>query len=117
MTKAHKATSQEQYLLHRKLTVEGLDESQWDDVIHELSLHPYIDFAERKSGKQLHVNYDGTHWTIDELVTLIEAHGGWLKTGWWTRRKLAGYRFTDDNVRANATHEPFCCSKMPPIKK
>lgn len=117
MTKAHKATSQEGFLLRRKLKVEGLGENEWEDFIHELNHHPCVDFAERKATSQLRVTYDGTHWSIDELLELIRIHSGRLKTGWWTRRKLAWYRFTDDNVRANAQHEPFCCSKIPPMKK
>ncbi|AMQ88462.1 MULTISPECIES: hypothetical protein [Marinobacter] len=117
MTKTHKATSQEQFLMHRKLTVQGLGERQWEELIQELNNNPGVDFAERKSGNQLHVTYDGTHYSTDELIELIGAHGGGLKPGWWTRRKLAGYRFTDENVRANAKHVPVCCSKMPPMKK
>lgn len=117
MTKAHKVTSQQPFLLRRKLTIESLSESQWDDFIHELNHHPCVDFAERRSSNQLWVTFDGTHWSTDELLELINAHGGQIKTGWWTRRKLAWYRFTDDNVRANAKHEPFCCSKIPPMKR
>ncbi|GGY71160.1 hypothetical protein [Marinobacter zhanjiangensis] len=117
MTKAHKLINQDQFLLRRKLIVEGLDESQWDDFIHELNHHPCVDFAERKPNDQLQVTYDGTHWSMDELLAMIEVHGGRLEAGWWTRRKLAWYQFTDDNVRANAKHEPFCCSKIPPMKR
>lgn len=117
MTKAHKAINQEGFLLSRKLTVEGLGEGEWDEFIHELNHHPCVDFAERRPNSHLRVTYDGTHWSIDELLELIKIHGGRLKTGWWTRRKLAWYRSTDDNVRANAKHDPFCCSKIPPMKK
>lgn len=117
MTKAHKTTNQEQFLLRRKLTVEGLTEVQWEDFIQELNHHPCVDFAEGKPKGQLVVTFDGTHWSTDELVGLIEAHGGRLKGGWWQRRRLAWYQFMDDNVRANAKHEPFCCSKIPPMKK
>lgn len=117
MTKTHKASIEAPFLLRRKLFVEGLDESQWDDFLYDLNHHPCIDFAERKSGSYLCVSYDGSHWTIDELLALITSRGGSLKPGWWTRRKLAWYRFTDDNVRANARHEPHCCSKIPPMKR
>lgn len=117
MTKVHKATSQEGFLLRRKLTVEGLSESQWDNLIEELNHNPCVDFAERKPNDKLHVTYDGAHWSTDELLERINTHGGRLKPGWWTQRKLAWYRFTDDNVRANAEHDPFCCSKIPPMKR
>lgn len=117
MTKAHKPTNQEPFLLRRKLAVKGLSDTQWEDFINELNHHPCVDFAERKAGNVLRITYDGTHWTVDETLELIESHGGKLKAGWWARRRLAWYRFTDDNVRANAKHEPFCCSKIPPMKK
>jgi len=117
MTEAHKATSHEPFLLRRKLTVQGLGESQWEDFIQELNHHPCVDFAEYKPGNRLFVTYDGSHWSTDELLDLIGLYGGRLASGWWTRRKLAWYRFTDDNVRANANHEPFCCSKIPPMKR
>ncbi|WP_420389514.1 hypothetical protein [Marinobacter sp.] len=117
MTKANKPTNQAQFLLRRKLTVEGLGESEWDDFIYELNHHPCVDLAERKSNNLLRVTFDGTHWSTDELLESIKAHGGRLKAGWWARRKLAWYQFTDDNVRANAKHDPFCCSKIPPMKK
>ena len=117
MIKAHKATNQARFLLRRKLTVEGFGEGEWDDIVHELNHHPCVDFAERKSNNLLQVTFDGTHWSTDGLLELIETHGGRLETGWWARRKLAWYRSSDDNFRANAELDPFCCSKIPPMKK
>jgi hypothetical protein len=117
MTKAYKATSQAQFLLRRKLAVQGLTEIQWRDFIQELNHHPCVDFAERKSENQLIVTFDATHWSTDVLIELVGSHGGHLKGGWWERRKLAGYRFSDENLRANANLDPFCCSKIPPMKK
>ena len=117
MTKAHKATNQPQFLLRRKLTIEGLTEIQWEDFIQTLNHHSRVDFAERKPKRQLIVTFDGTHWSTNELLNLIEAQGGRLKRGWWQRQKLAWYQFTDDNLSANAKHEPTCCSKAPPMKK
>ncbi|WP_339780071.1 hypothetical protein [uncultured Marinobacter sp.] len=117
MTKAHKATNQAQFLLRRKLAVEGLTEIQLEEFIKELNHHPCVDFAEGKPGGKLIVTFDGTHWSTDDLIELVEARGGAVKSGWWQRRALAWYRFGDDNVRANAKHEPFCCSKIPPMKK
>ena len=42
MTKAHKASNQEQFLLRRKLAVEGIEEGEWFDFIHELNHHPCV---------------------------------------------------------------------------
>lgn len=117
MTKAHKATNQAHTLLRRKLTIEGLGESQWQELIHQLNHHPCVDFAERGPNGLLRVTYDGAHWSMDELMETIDSHGGRVKKGWWDRRKLSWYRFTDDNVKANAMHDPFCCSKIPPMKR
>jgi hypothetical protein len=117
MIHAHKSTNQAQFLLRRKLTVKGFTDSQWVDFIQELNHHPCVDFAEYKPKDRLVVTFDATHWSTDDLIDFVGAHGGHLKTGWWERRKLAGYRFTDDNVRANANLDPFCCSKIPPMKK
>jgi hypothetical protein len=117
MVKAHKATNQKQFLLRRKLNVEGFTEIQWEYLIEELNHHPCVDFAESKPKNQLIITFDGTHWSTDDLISLIESQEGCLKRGWWQLQRLAWYRFTDDNVRANAEHEPFCCSKIPPMKK
>jgi hypothetical protein len=114
---AHKSTNQAQFLLRRKLTVRGFTDSQWVDFVQELNHHPCVDFAERKPKDRLIVTFDATHWSTDVLVELVGTHGGHLKDGWWERRKLARYRFGDENTRANANLDPFCCSKIPPMKK
>jgi len=79
MTKAHKTSNQEQFLLRRKLVVEGFEESEWSDFIHELNHHPCVDFAERKPNNLLDVTFDGTHWSTEELLEVIGAHGGRLQ--------------------------------------
>ena len=117
MTKAHKVTMQEAFLLQRTLPLKGLDEQQWEDLLQDLKHHPCVDLAQRRSNGQLRIAYDASHWSIDELQALVTVRGGQLKDGWWARRKLAWHRFTDDNVRANAQHQPHCCSKMPPMKR
>ena len=117
MTRAHKATMQEAFLLKRTLPLRNLEEQQWGDLLQDLKHHPCVDLAERRPKNKLRIIYDASHWSIDELLGLVSAAGGQLKEGWWGQRKLAWYRFTDDNVRANAQHQPHCCSKMPPMKR
>lgn len=117
MIKAHKPTSQAQFLLRRTLIVEGLNEDQTAQLIQELNDYLYVDFAEGTLGGQLTVTFDGRQWSTHELIGLIEAHGGRLTKRWWQRQKLAWYRFTDENVRDNAKHVHVCCSKPPPLSK
>ena len=64
MTKAHKATNQEQFLLRRKMAVEGLGEDQWDGLIHDLNRHPCVDFAERKPNG----TDQGLRWPIENRM-------------------------------------------------
>ncbi|WP_296933171.1 hypothetical protein [uncultured Marinobacter sp.] len=117
MAKAHKMSNQEAFLQRRTLPIRGLAENQWDDLLGDLNHHPCVDLAERKPTNALRIAYDASHWSVDDLLEMVTARGGQLKGGWWTQRKLAWYRFTDDNVRANAQHQPHCCSKMPPMKR
>lgn len=117
MAKVHKASISGAFLQRRTLPLEGLPESAWDDLLEDLNHHPCVDHAERKSADRLQVAYDASHWSTDELLLFVAERGGRLKNSWWVRRKLAWYRFTDDNVRANAQHQPFCCSKIPPMKR
>lgn len=117
MAKVHKPSIEEAFLLRRVLPVEGLSEHQWEDLLQDLNHHPCVDMAERRPTSRLGIVYDGSHWSLDELLAMVTARGGRVKYGWWTRRKLAWYRFTDDNVRANARHQTHCCSKMPPMKR
>ncbi len=58
MIKAHKATSQTQFLLRRKLNIEGFTANQRDELIQELNCHPHVDFAEGKAAGQLITTYD-----------------------------------------------------------
>ncbi len=117
MIKAHKATSQAQFLLRRKLVVENIAETQWKALIQELNQHPSIDFAEVKQATQLIVTFDGRHWSTDALLERVEAYGGRVKGGWWQNQRLAWYRFTDENVRTSDKYVHVCCSKPPPLKK
>jgi|SRR5699024_449840 len=117
MIKAHKATSQAQFLLRRKIAVEGLNENKTGEVIQKLNHYTHVDFAEDKQGGQLVVTFDGRRWSTNELIEFIESHGGRLKHSWWQRKKHAWYRFTDENVRDNAKHVHTCCSKPPAMRK
>jgi hypothetical protein len=58
--------------------------------------------------------YDVRHTDYATVVQALEKAGFALDGGWWSRRRLAWYRFQDINIRDNASHRPACCSKPPP---
>ena len=117
MTKVHKASNQSGFLVRRKLRLKGLSEEQWADFMSKLDHHPCVDYVERKSTEVISVTFDASHWSTDDFLAMLREFGGQLADGWWQKRKLAWYRATDDNVRANSILDPFCCSKIPPSKK
>ncbi|WP_114417957.1 hypothetical protein [Marinospirillum perlucidum] len=101
------------YLMRRKLPLEGLEESQWQQLLEGLNRLEAVDQASRSDKNLLHLTYDARYWSTQQTLELIKSYRGYLKNSWWTRRKISWYRFTDENARANAKHQPHCCSKPP----
>lgn len=104
------------HLVHRKLTVSG-EQAAARDCAEVLDAMPGINSVSL-SGNRLTLSYDATVANLDALESAIQNHGLAVK-----RRGLAGlrfgyYRFVDQNIRDNATHEPWCCHRLPPnVKK
>lgn len=118
MPKPHKTISQQGFLVRRQLRVRGLDKDRLSGLANELIESPNIDHIEFDARKgRFEITYDASRWCLDDVITVVRENGGDVIRSGWQRMKLGWYRSTDDNVRANAEIEPFCCSKMPPMKK
>jgi len=65
-------------------------------------------------GTLIHLAYDASVVSIDDIEEILGRHGVEVGHGWWNHLKEGGYRFVDQNVKDNAAHVPSCCSKMPP---
>ncbi|MED5524926.1 MAG: cation transporter [Pseudomonadota bacterium] len=106
----------EAYLVRRKLTVSG-EQAAARDCAEALDALPGINSV-TFSGNRLTLSYDATVANLDALEQAINDFGLGVQ-----RRGLAGirfgyYRFVDQNIRDNATHEPWCCHRLPPnVKK
>jgi hypothetical protein len=64
----------------------------------------------------LNIAYDATRTCIDCIEEILERYQVQVSDDWWTRFKEGYYRYIDQNVKDNATHEPFSCHKVPPHK-
>jgi len=73
-----------------------------------------IGFDEKS--RNLSVSYDATRICIQCVEDVLSKHNIALDQGWWNRFKEKYYRFVDENIQANAKHEPFSCHKVPPHK-
>ncbi|MFE8069987.1 hypothetical protein QQM79_02920 [Marinobacteraceae bacterium S3BR75-40.1] len=118
MTAAHKAGNNEGFLVRRHLRVQNLDESAMSELAETLLHNPSVDhLAFNADSGKVDVTYDASHWSVDRFIEAVQERGGDVTRNGWQRMKLGWYRFTDENVQANAKHEPFCCSKIPPMKR
>jgi hypothetical protein len=64
----------------------------------------------------LNIAYDATRTCIDCIEEILDRYQVQVNDDWWTRFKEGYYRYVDQNVKDNATHEPFSCHKVPPHK-
>ncbi|WP_115720116.1 cation transporter [Gallaecimonas mangrovi] len=70
------------------------------------------------AGNRLTLAYDATAVNLDALESEIQNHGLEVKHKGMAGMRLGYYRFVDQNIRDNATHEPWCCHRLPPnVKK
>lgn len=75
----------------------GIDEVSVDDVT-----------------RVIHLAYDASRLSIDDIEEIIKRHSLDVSHDWWTHFKEGHYRFVDQNIRDNAAHVPTCCNKIPP---
>ena len=62
----------------------------------------------------LNVAYDATKRQLDEIEEIVRKHECDIAHDWWTHFKEGYYKFVDQNVKDNASHEPWSCHKRPP---
>jgi len=67
-----------------------------------------------EEGTLIHLAYDATLVSIDDIETILTKHKVEVGHGWWNHFKEGHYRSVDQNVKDNAAIVPTCCSQMPP---
>jgi len=111
----HRPGVREAYLVKRHLKLEALDAARAEAIAQEINRLVGVDkVALDKSSGRLDVAYDAAHLRIEQLEEIVRKYGSDLDHGWWTHFKEGWYRFTDQNVRDNAQHEPWSHHRIMP---
>ena len=53
--------------------------------------------------------YDASRLCIDHIETILARHAIEISNSWWNRFKEGHYRFVDQNIKDNASKEPWSC--------
>ncbi len=113
----HRPGVHEAYLMKRHLKLEDLDADRAMAIAQEIDQLPGVDSVVLDSEtRRLDIAYDASILGIEQVESIVRKHGSDLDHGWWTHFKESWYRFTDENTRENARHEPGGYSKAPPRK-
>ncbi len=113
----HKPGVHEAYLVKRHLKLGDLDTEKTEAIAQEIGQLLGVDTVTLNSEtRRLDIAYDASQLSIEQVEEIVRKHGSDLDHSWWTHFKEGWYSFTDQNVRDNAKHEPWCCSKVPPRK-
>ena len=115
--KEHRLGVSEVNLVDRHLMVHKTGEVRILEAIAEINEIYGLDevsFDERTL--VLNLAYDASKVCIDRIEEVLEKHNIEISHDWWTHFKAGYYRYVDENLMDNASHEPFSCHKVPPHK-
>jgi hypothetical protein len=116
MTNAeHRLGVSEVNLVVRHLRVEPVDQTNLEAAIAEVDQLYGLDgisFDEKRH--VLNLAYDASRICLDGIEDVLKKHGVEVSHDWWTHFKEGYYKFVDQNVKNNASHEPWSCHQIPP---
>ena len=98
------------FLLSRSLRFIGSESLDSELIVTRIEDMPGINTVSLdKDQLVLHLSYDASQLSINEIDEVIEKCGIRFSRDWWTRVKKNWYQFTDSNSRSNANHRSDCC--------
>lgn len=106
----------------RHLTLESLthgdEENNMQLILAEIDKQYGIDKVSFDNDSNvLTFAYDASHFDVEHLEVIIEKQGYKVADSWWNHVKESYYKFTDQNIKDNAEHQPSCCHKPPVGRK
>lgn len=110
----HRAGVNAGYLIKHKLKLTGLTDDNAKLICDEINQIIGVDSVSIDRDKHtIKLAYDASIHDIDEMRSIIQKHKADLSPDFWNQLKLNWDRGTDNNIKENAAHEPFCCNKIP----
>jgi|TARA_R110000751_G_scaffold58538_10_gene123446 hypothetical protein len=111
----HRVGVREINLVVRNLRLTKVTEENIDGLIAAIDQMFGLDEVSfNRKEQSIHLAYDATNLDLDGIENVIRNHGADIHNDWWTRTKDSYYKFCDQNVKDNFTHEPWSCHKSPP---
>ncbi|MBV1928343.1 MAG: cation transporter [Gammaproteobacteria bacterium] len=113
----HRLGVSEVNLVVRHLRLEPLEQTRLQEAVAEIDKIYGLDaisFDERTH--VLNLAYDASRICLDGIEDQLKQYDVEVSHDWWTRFKESYYKFVDQNVKDNASHEPWSCHKRPPGK-
>ena len=111
----HKVGVNEDSLMVRHLKLEGPVHENHQLIAKEIEQLLGVDAVSiEPSESLLKVAYDATKRELNEIEEIIRKYKCDIADDWWTHFKEGYYKFVDQNVKDNASHEPWSCHKRPP---
>ena len=113
--KEHRLGVSEINLVVRHLKLEPADQNNLQAVVAEVDqLYGLDAISFDEKSHVLNLAYDASRICLDGIEDVLKKHGVEVSHDWWTHFKEGYYKFVDQNVKNNASHEPWSCHQIPP---
>lgn len=114
----HRVGVREVNLVLRHLKLAPQDPAEVMPAIDELDKLYGLDAVSYDPKTQvLNLAYDATHLNLDGIEQVLSRFTIEISHDWWTHFKEGYYKYVDQNVKDNASHEPWSCHTKPPTRK
>ncbi|SIS65732.1 hypothetical protein [Neptunomonas antarctica] len=111
----HRLGVSEVNLVIRHLKIESSDAKKIEAAISEIdSLYGLDGISFDEKSHVLNLAYDASRLCLEGIEDVLAKHYMQVSHDWWTRIKEEYYKFVDQNVKDNASHEPWSCHSAPP---
>jgi hypothetical protein len=113
MKSEHKPGVHEQYLVKRRLKLEGFTHDDAVALVRDIDQLRGIDRVSiDEKTKMLSVAYDASTASIGQIEEVLTRHDCDLSHTWWNRFKERWYEVKDQNIKDIASRDPWTCHKI-----
>lgn len=110
----HKPGVHEEYLKRRRLRLERCSREQADLLTREIDRLLGVDTVDFDGDTELlTVEYDASVASLDQIEAVLSDNDCAVSRDLWTRFREGWYRFNDDNIKQNASRDPWTCHNPP----